>query len=156
MAGMSAAPLKQRDLFTRRWRAVAQSKSEAAFHIQLVSMLRWCMRPDVIWRHVPNGSWLKDAREGAKMKAMGVLPGSADLEFHWCEVDALERKYRHCLHLELKVGNRDRTEQQVAFALAMRVLGDEYHVARSVDQAIAILGERGLIRHDVEVCGRRW
>jgi hypothetical protein len=38
----------------------------------------------------------------------------------------------------------------------MRLLGDDYEVARSIDEAIAILGERGLIRHDVEVCGRRW
>ena len=45
---------------------------------------------------------------------------------------------------------------QVEFALAMRLLGAEYHVARSIDEAIAILGERGLIRSDVEVCGRRW
>jgi hypothetical protein len=38
----------------------------------------------------------------------------------------------------------------------MRVLGDEYEVARSIDEAIAILGERGLIRRDVQVCGKRW
>lgn len=147
--------LKQRDLFTRRWRALQQPQKEATFHIQLVSMLRWCIRPDVIWRHVPNGEH-RDPRTAAKLKAMGVLPGSADLEFHWCQLDELERKHRRLLHLELKVGARRRTEAQVAFALAMRLLGDDYEVARSVDQAIAVLGERGLIRRDVEVCGRRW
>jgi hypothetical protein len=60
------------------------------------------------------------------------------------------------LHLELKVRNRPQSETQAGFALAMRLLGDEYHVARSIDQAIEILGGRGLIRSNVEVCGRRW
>jgi hypothetical protein len=152
---MTIAQLKQRDLFTRRWRAQVQPQKESTFQIQLISILRWCIRPDVIWRHVPNGEH-RDPRTAAKLKAMGTLPGSADLEFHWCEVDQLERKHRRVLHLELKVGNRQRTDSQIAFALAMRLLGDEYEVARSIDQAIAILGERGLLRSDVEVCGRRW
>jgi hypothetical protein len=152
---MTVAPLRQRDLFTKRWRTLDRPLRESALQIHLVSMLRWCIRPDVIWRHVPNGEH-RDPRTAAKLKAMGVLPGSADLEFHWCEIDGLERKHRRCLHLELKVANRQRTDSQVAFALAMRLLGDDYEVARSVDQAIAILGERKLIRGDVEVCGKRW
>jgi hypothetical protein len=153
---VTVAQLKQRDLFTRRWRMQLQPQKEAtSLHIPLVSMLRWCIRPDVIWRHVPNGEH-RDLRTAAKLKAMGTLPGSADLEFHWCEIDALERKQRRVLHLELKVGNRRRTDSQIVFALAMRLLGDDYEVARSIDEAIAILGERGLIRRDVEVCGKRW
>jgi hypothetical protein len=147
---------KQRDLFTRRWRIHQPALKEVwSLHIPLVSMLRWCIRPDVIFRHVPNGEH-RDPRTAAKLKAMGTLPGSADLEFHWCEIDGLERKHRRVLHLELKVGNRQRTGSQITFALAMRLLGDEYHVARSIDEAIGILGERGLLRPDVEVCGRRW
>jgi hypothetical protein len=149
------APLKQKDLFTKRWRAVGVPTKEGAFHIQLVAMLRWCLRPDIVWRHVPNGEH-RDPRTAAKLKAMGVLRGSADLEFHYAEVDELHRKHRRMLHLELKVGNRQRTDSQVAFALAVRLLGDDYEVARSVDEAIAILGGRGLIRRDVEVCGKRW
>jgi hypothetical protein len=154
---VTVAQLKQRDLFTRRWRALVEPQKEATFQIQLVSMLRWCIRPDVKWRHVPNGEH-RDIRTAQKLKAMGVLPGSADLEFHWQEVDVdyPNRKCRRMLHLELKVRGRQRTDSQVAFALAMRLLGDDYEVARSIDEAIAILGARGLIRHDVEVCGRRW
>ena len=56
----------------------------------------------------------------------------------------------------LKIGKRPMSDAQVAFALAMRLLGDEYFTVRSIDEAITILGERGLIRSDVEVCGRRW
>jgi hypothetical protein len=153
------APLRQRDLFTRRWRKLVEPQKEAAFHIQLVAMLRHCLKPTVIWRHVPNGEH-RDPRTAAKLKAMGVLPGSADLEFHWVEAETfigdVRVLQRHVLHLELKVGNRKQNDAQIAFALAMKLLGDEYHVARSIDEAITILGERGLIRSNVEVCGRRW
>jgi hypothetical protein len=160
-------PLQQRDLFTRRWRKLAEPQKEVtALHIPLVSMLRWCIRPDVIWRHVPNGEH-RDPRTAAKLKAMGVLPGSADLEFHWSEWDnrvlrditpesTLVGKVRRVLHLELKIGNRQATPAQNEFALAVKLLGDEYQVVRSIDEAIRILGERGLIRKNVEVCGRRW
>jgi hypothetical protein len=153
---MNQKNVQQRDLFTRRWRMqVLPQKEATSLHIPLVSMLRWALRPDCLMRHIPNGEY-RDPRSAAKLKAMGTLPGSADLEFHWAEVDELGRKHRRLLHLELKVGNRQRTDSQVAFALAMRLLGDDYEVARSIDETIAILGERGLIRRDVEVCGKRW
>jgi hypothetical protein len=114
-------------------------------------MLRWCIRPDVIWRHVPNGEH-RDKRTAAKLKAMGVLAGSADLEFHWCDAD----RRRRLLHLELKVANRQQSVLQLGFALAVKLLGDDYYVAKSIEQAIGILGAHGLIRPDVEVCGKRW
>jgi hypothetical protein len=152
---MKAVALKQKDLFTRRWRSIVPQPKESAFHIQLVAMLRWCVRQDVIWRHVPNGEH-RDPRTAAKLKAMGVLPGGADLEFHWAVADAFGNKRRHCLHLELKRRGNKPTAAQAGFALAMRLLGDDYHVACSVDEAIAVLGERGLLQRGVEVCGKRW
>ena len=152
----TTARLRQRDLFTRRWRKQLEPQKEVtSLHIPLVAMLRWCLRPDVIWRHVPNGEH-RDPRTAAKLKAMGVLPGSADLEFHWAEWHSVVGTMRRMLHLELKVGNRKQNAAQAGFALAMKLLGDEYHVARSIDEAIGILGERGLLRPNVEVCGRRW
>ena len=164
---MTGVPM-QKDLLTGRYRKVYVPQRESKLHIQLVTMLRWCLRPDVIMRHVPNGEH-RDPRTAAKLKAMGVLPGSADLEFHWCEMetvgfvtgagDALmgePQKVRRMLHLELKIERRPQNIAQSEFALAVRLLGDEYHVVRSIDQAITILGERGLLRSDVEVCGRRW
>jgi hypothetical protein len=155
---MTIIPLKQRDLLTGRWCNVAagREKEVTSLHIPLVAMLRWCVRPDVIWRHVPNGEH-RDKRTAAKLKAMGVLPGSADLEFHWCDWDdERKRKRRRVLHLELKIANRPQSEAQAGFALAMKLLGDDYYVARSIDEAIGILGAHGLIKPDVEVCGKRW
>ena len=149
------ASAQQKNLLTGRWRQLVEPQKEATFHIQLVSTLRWCLRPDVIYRHVPNGEH-RDPRTAAKLKAMGVLAGSADLEFHWCEADGTGGKRRRLLHLELKVGNRRQSATQMAFALAMRLLGDDYEVARSIDEAIGVIGKRGLIRSNVEVCGRRW
>ena len=143
--------LQQRDLFTKRYRRVVEPQKEATFHIQLVSTLRWCLRPDVVWRHVPNGEH-RDPRTAAKLKAMGVLPGSADLEFFYRNAAGTP-----CLlFLELKLPGRKCSEAQMVFALAVKLLGAEYEVACSIDEAIGILGKRGLIRSNVEVCGRRW
>ena len=142
---------QQKNLLAGRWRKLVEPQKEATFHIQLVSTLRWCLRPDVIWRHVPNGEH-RDPRTAAKLKAMGVLPGSADLEFFYRNAAGTP-----CLlFLELKLPGRKCSEAQMGFALAMKLLGAEYEVACSIDEAIGILGKRGLIRSNVEVCGRRW
>lgn len=144
-----------KDLFTRRWRrSIMPEPKELAIHINLVTLLRWCLRPDVKWWHTPNGE-VRDLRTAQKLKAMGTLPGVADLQFHWCEMKNGE-KIRRVLHLELKSGHRELADSQIEFALAVRLLGDEYHVARTVDEAVDILGARGLIRSDVTVCGKRW
>jgi hypothetical protein len=142
------AALRQKDLFTRRWRKQAGPQKEVtSLHIPLVAMLRWCIRPDVIWRHVPNGEH-RDPRTAAKLKAMGVLAGGADLEFFY--------HGPRILFLELKLPGRKLSDTQAGFALAMKLLGAEYFVVTSIDEAIAIVGERGLIRSNVEVCGKRW
>jgi hypothetical protein len=152
---------QQKDLFTRRWRSAdvtAPPPKEVALHIQLASMLRWCIRPDVIWRHVPNGEH-RDPRTAAKLKAMGVLPGSADLEFFWkdyWEDSGGSHTALRVLFLELKAPGNKPTPVQVEFALAMRLLGAEYHWTASIDRAIALLGERGLIRRGVTVCGVKY
>jgi hypothetical protein len=139
---MSSVPL-QKNLFTKRYRQVVEpTRKEAALHIQLVSMLRLILRPDVIMRHYPAGEH-RDPRTAAKLKAMGVLPGCADLEFFY--------HGPRILFLELKRPGGKLSEAQVGFALAVKLLGAEYFVVTSVDDAIKILGERGLIRAGVEV-----
>ena len=142
---------QQKNLLTGRWRKLVEPQKEATFHIQLVSTLRWCLRPDVIFRHYPAGEH-RDPRTAAKLKAMGVLPGSADLEFFYRNAAGTP-----CLlFLELKLPGRKCSEAQIVFALAVKLLGAEYEVACSIDEAIGVIGKRGLIRSNVEVCGRRW
>ena len=151
---------QQKDLFTKRWRRrLAEPQKEATFHIQLVSMLRHCIRPDVIFRHYPAGE-LRDIRIAQKLKAMGVLPGSADLEFFWRHYSE-DQEGSHfelrVLFLELKLPGRKCSEAQVAFALAAKLLGKPNTKSPlRVDEAIALLGERGLIKSGIEVCGKRW
>ena len=150
---------QQKDMFTGRWHsAPIAAPKEHELQIQLVSMLRWCLRPDVIVRHVPNGE-ARDKRAGAKLKAMGVLAGSADLEFfwkhYWEDCDGSHTNFR-ALFLELKRPGGKLTTEQAAFGLAMRTMGADFEVASSIDEAIAAVGMRGLVRSGVEVCGRRW
>jgi hypothetical protein len=137
-------------------------REDVDLHIPLVAILRWAIKPTILWRHVPNGE-ARDKRTAAKLKAMGTLAGSADLEFHWLEPYSnignrplVKPGERRILHLELKVGSRKPSVSQVGYALAVQLLGDEYHVVRTIDEAVEVLGKAGLIRPGVEVCGRRW
>ena len=113
----------------------------------------------MIFRHYPAGE-LRDIRIAQKLKAMGVLPGSAGL---WSSSGGIIREDQEGSHfelrvlfLELKLPGRKCSEAQMVFALAAKLLGAEYEVATSVDEAIALLGERGLIKSGIEVCGKRW
>lgn len=142
--------MAQVHLFRRKLDRLPPEKEVTSLHIPLVAMLRWCLAPHVLMRHVPNGEH-RDPRTAAKLKAMGTLAGSADLEFHWRDDGGL----RKMLHLELKVGNRQPSDAQDAFARIVVDLGDEYLVVRSIDGALTILGARGLLRNDIEIRGRR-
>lgn len=125
-------------------------QKEASFQIALVEILRWALKPTVLFYHVPNGEH-RDLRTAQKLKAMGVLPGCADLEFHWVELDAEKHKCRRVLYLELKADKGRLSPAQCAFALTVRLMNDAYCTARSVDEAIAILEARGLMRPDVKI-----
>lgn len=143
---------QQKDLLTKRWRnVVALPVKEVSFHISLVSLLRFALRPDVLFWHTPNGGLRENKREAAKLKAMGVLPGVADLQFHWLD----HFKRRRVLHLELKARRGELGDRQKEFELAVRLLGDDYHVARSIDEAIGVLRAAQLIRPGVKI-SERW
>jgi hypothetical protein len=138
---------QQKDLFTKRYRVVKNDKRELESHqiqIPLVEILRWTMKPEVIWHHVPNGE-LRDKDVAAKLKAMGVKPGVADLEFFW---KSFAENQPRILFLELKLPGRTLSEPQVAFCVKAKAIGAEYLVATSVDEALALLKARGLLRED--------
>jgi VRR-NUC domain-containing protein len=150
---------QQKDLLTGCWRSVPiATPKEHELQIQLVTMLKWSLRPDVIMFHCPNGE-LRDKRAAAKLRAMGTLPGVPDLQFLWKhdreDLDGSHTDLR-VLFLELKRPGGKLTTEQAAFGLAMRAMGADFEVASSIDEAIAAVGMRGLIRSGVEVCGRRW
>src|SRR6187551_2110309 len=125
---MATVPL-QKSLFTRRWsQQVHATRKEIDLHVELVAILRLVLKPTVLFWHTPNGEH-RDPKTAAKLKAMGVLPGVPDLQFHWFEWNEIMRlKLRKVLHMEMKAGNRPQGNAQIAFELAVKLLGDEYHI----------------------------
>jgi hypothetical protein len=131
---------QQKDLLTQRWRKVrAPAPLEHQLQIALIQHLQYRARPGVIYFHVPNGE-LRDKRAAAKLKAMGVLPGVADLVFVWDD-DGLRN-----LYLELKAKGRRQTLEQITFAEVIQVTGASYRVAATLDDALAILKSFNLLK----------
>ena len=138
---------QQRDMFSKRWRQVrAPEPSELQIQISLIAHLKLMCRRDVVYFHVPNGE-LRDKRTAAKLKAMGELPGVADLVFVWsdtpCHGAAPELKN---LYLELKARKRTMSPEQLAFRDRVVDAGAQYAVADNIDDALAILRQHGLLQ----------
>ena len=138
----------QKDLLTNRWRKVqAPGPSEVQLQISVVQHLRWRCREGVTYLHVPNGE-LRDKRTAAKLKAMGVLPGVADLILIWGELIStpyLEVTPR-LLFLELKVRGGKLSPEQSEFRDVMRKCGAAFEIADNIDDAIAILDRYGILK----------
>lgn len=133
---------QQRDLFTRRWsNAKAKDPAEIQIQISVVAQCKWRLRDGVKFWHTPNGE-ARDKATGAKLKAMGVLAGVADLLFMWANLDGATR----VLFLELKAKGKTRSEEQHDFCAAVRACGCDYFVADNVDDAMRILRDAGLLK----------
>jgi hypothetical protein len=139
---------KQRDLFTRRYRTVKMPEpSELQIHSSLVAQLRGkvvqLLRDDVVMFHIPNGE-IRDIRTAAKLKAMGVLPGVADLQFMWKE--APYGWLLRVLFLELKAPGKKPTDSQLLFKTRAEACGAYWACADNIDDALRIVGEYGLLK----------
>jgi hypothetical protein len=89
------------------------------------------------WAHYPAGG-ARTPAEGGIFKAMGVVPGVADILViphggiaHW---------------LEVKAAKGGQSESQKAFAGVMIALGCPYAVVRAVDEADTMLRQWGVVR----------
>jgi hypothetical protein len=108
-------------------KAPAPKQSELHLHIAIADVLRRFCRPDWRWWHTPNGEQ-RDVRVAAKLKAMGVKPGIADLLL-------LASDGRlHCL--ELKTANGRLSEAQEDFRVFCIKSGIPFVVARRVEDAL--------------------
>jgi hypothetical protein len=135
---------QQRDMFTKRWRKVrAPDPSELQIHISLIARLGIMAMPGCVYFHVPNGE-LRDKRAAAKLKAMGELPGVADLQFIYNDT----RGQLRILFLELKARGRHATPLQLEFERRVRALGCTYEIASSIDNACQILEKYGVLRRN--------
>jgi hypothetical protein len=130
----------QKDLFTEKWMPVRPPREVSNLQIPLVKMLKNKLRPDVLMRHYTSGGY--DARSGAKLKLMGRVAGSSDLEFLWREGDTLR-----ILFIELNPPGRKLSPAQIAFKERVRHLGP-YCVATTIDDALDTLMALGLLSSD--------
>lgn len=95
--------------------------------------------PKVLCFHVPNGGKRSKVEAGI-FKAMGVMPGVADLLLFW------NHSYSpQMAAIELKAGKGKLTEHQEEFARRWMVLGGKWVCAKSIDDVEAYLKLWGAI-----------
>ena len=90
--------------------------------------------------HVPNGG-ARDARTGARLKAMGTRRGVPDLLVPWPKIGAGNRGPYHGLWLELKRHDGRVRPEQAWWLERLAELGYAVAVAYSYDQATSALDE---------------
>lgn len=101
---------------------------EDKFQIQVASYLHK-QYPQLLWFHCPNGG-SRDKREAAKLKAMGVRPGVADIILFWLGGKGA---------IELKCGKNKQQDTQKFFQSQWVHSGGQYAVCYSLDEVIAVL-----------------
>jgi len=116
--------------------------SEYAIHKQIVRVLKVAARPNVIWFHVPNGE-ARSVQTLMKLRAMGVKPGIADLVF----ITPIGVGF---LELKSKKGRMEPSQLAFRDSLIPLMLENRipiwYEVARDVEEALAILRSKEIIK----------
>jgi hypothetical protein len=113
---------------------------EEKIHAAVVELLRWAIAPGWIAYHPANGEWRgpHGKKVGARLKALGVLPGVPDLIL-WAPGGMA-----HGLEIKSRTGRL--SVAQKAFRANCDAYGRPYAVARSLDEAAAILAAWGALR----------
>ncbi len=115
----------------------ARDQREFRLHCAVADLLRKAANPAIIWLHIPNGE-SRSPITGSRLKRMGVRRGAAD--FH------LTLPGGRSAWLELKAGTSPQSPEQKLFEADCERAGASYAVARSFDEARAILSEWGALR----------
>jgi hypothetical protein len=110
---------------------------EHSMQVSLLAVLKLKARRDVYWFAVPNAG-RRSPRHGAWMRAEGMRSGVADLCFMTTG--------GQCCWLELKTGKNKMTQDQLDFESICIKLGHPYAAVYSIDQALGVLQEWGLLR----------
>ena len=120
------------------------SASEAQIHKAVVDYFHKAKRPRVVVHHSPNGA--KRSRwEQAQVARAGMMAGWPDLTFV-----ADGRVYG----LELKTDRGRLTPSQATAHDMLKEAGMKIAIARSVDEAVAVLRGWNLVRDDVRLVNR--
>jgi len=131
---MTATP--QREFWKRQTVRRLPPAPERRTHIAIADLLRYTARAGWWWSHIPSGEYRTEAT-GALLKRMGLKRGMAD--FLLISPDGVHH------WLELKRGNAPLTEDQEAFAAALRRCGVPYYVARHYEGAVHQLQQWGVL-----------
>lgn len=113
---------------------------EYHIHCAVVAQLRFMAHPKTIYFHAANGE-SRSARTGARLKKMAVRPGVADI--------CLTLPTGQSAYLEIKAAKGRQTPEQRAFEAHCKEVGVPYAIARSPEEAKAILTSWGALRETV-------
>ena len=93
--------------------------------------------PNLILFHIPNGGWRTKAEAGV-FKAMGVIPGVADL-FLMKAVPKNDGTWYHGLFIEMKAKGRTQSDKQKEFQSVCEKNSYAYSVADSIDKFLEVV-----------------
>jgi hypothetical protein len=111
---------------------------EDRLQVQVADYLR-LQYPKVLWFHVPNGG-NRNAREGARFKRMGVLPGVADiLIFHPGRMNNFDIGKYNGLCVELKIKPNKQADSQKEFQNKISQVGWRYELCYTFDESKRII-----------------
>ncbi len=110
---------------------------ESDFHKSVVQMLKLSAAKGVMYFHVPNGE-SRSARTGAKLKAMGVMPGVADLAF--------VLPGGRAAFMELKIGAGRLSDHQKAFRDVVTGAGAWFATVTDIEEARGVLASWGVLK----------
>jgi hypothetical protein len=116
-------------------------RPSSEFELQrfVVQCLQFNRRAGVIFYHCPNGE-SRSKRTGAKLKAMGVLPGVADI--------CLVLPGGASAFLELKRPDGRASVEQRLFRSECETSGAGYAIATNPEEAVAVLLRWGALKTD--------
>lgn len=122
---------------------VVHTQSEAQLHRAAARYLSLALGRAAVWSTVGHGAALgatvRDrAVRGARLKAMGVRPGVADIYIAWLG---------GTLWIELKSARGRQSPDQVEFQKRVEAIGHHYRVAYSLDGVMMALLEAGAPMH---------
>jgi len=115
--------------------------SELQIHIGIVQLLKFTAAPGVVYLHCPNGE-LRDKRAAAKLKAMGVRPGVADLMLLIPQGSGPAIT----AFMEIKRPGERLSAAQEQFRDDVQAIGCLWDVVFSIDRAADVLREWRAIR----------
>ena len=118
-------------------RALQDTASEHLIQSSLIGTLYYKLRPQIVRFSVPNGG-LRNARVQNQLIDEGLQNGIPDLGF--CHEEG------RIFWLEMKSKTGSLSDDQKGIRFKLQVLGHDWAMARSVDEAMEHLASRGLLK----------